>query len=273
MDLISSARILWRRKSICAAVLALTAILAIVIGGGIKPNHAATGQLVLLPPAAAPATAAGDSASAATERPNNPFTQAGGLGVLAQAVVSVISDTQSVDRIVAAGGLDTFTLTADEQGGGSFITAKVTGTDAERVLTTYQLVVDAYTRELANQQQLQSVRPEDQIRLQPLVTPIATTKDIGSRVQALLIIGLLGTMAAVGAAFMVESYVEGREAEAGGLLGRRARGDEAGTVDDGDDELRPFLDYLDDDELGPEVVGGAEAPSSRSGRSISAAER
>src|SRR4051794_8151595 len=140
MDLLSSARIIWRHKWLVAGLMVLTLLLAFVIGGAIKPTYKAGGQLVLLPPAAlgqASDTGSGQGVTTTTEQVYNPLLSAQGLGVLANAAVVVVNDKQSVDRIIAAGGLDTFTLAADEQGGGSFITLEVTGSDSDKVLSTY----------------------------------------------------------------------------------------------------------------------------------------
>jgi hypothetical protein len=248
MDLLSSARIIWRHKWVVAGLLVLTVVVAFVIGGGIKPTYKTSGQMVLLPPTGVDPTATTVPANPAVTDPTaksfNPFLSAQGLGVLANAAVVVVNDKQSVDRIVAAGGLDTFVLAAGDQGGGSFITLDVTGSVEAKVLSTYSLVADAYKAEISRQQDLVGVQAKDQTQANPLVTPKEASKDVGSRVQAMLIILLLGGIAAIGAAFLLQSILDGRA---------RAKADQAA----GEHELLPLWLATDDEPNG--VAGPAKA--------------
>jgi capsular polysaccharide biosynthesis protein len=148
-------KLLARRWVIVLPMLAVSALLAVLTVGQVKPDYVATAYVQLVPPVLEQT-----KPNQATPDQRNPWLGLG-LQTIGNAAVVTVQDKSVVDGLKAAGLSETFTLTMATQS--PLVTFEIVGQTAQQARQTAEQLVARFTQSVATLQSAYGVSPADSI--------------------------------------------------------------------------------------------------------------
>lgn len=216
-------KIVMRHWLLMIVLLGATGGAAVLVAGEVAPSYRATATVLLTGPQPRADAANFDPATSP-----NPFLRVtdGSLNIASGLAAQVVSSASVVDRIVAAGGADDFTVIAGTGLSDSpVLHIAATAESAQMALRTVELLTQAIPEELKARQRALGAPPESWINAVTITTPDQASRLVGSKRRAFIGVVVLGAAFAVSMAFVVESI----ERRTRGPGGRKARRSGAGT--------------------------------------------
>ncbi|OLE28534.1 MAG: hypothetical protein AUG44_07190 [Actinobacteria bacterium 13_1_20CM_3_71_11] len=155
MDFWDLTKLLARRWVIVLPMLAVSALLAVLTVGQVKPDYVATAYVQLVPPVLEQT-----KPNQATPDQRNPWLGLG-LQTIGNAAVVTVQDKSVVDQLKAAGLTETFTLTMAQQS--PLVTFEIVGKTVLQARQTAEALVARFTQSVATLQSAYGVSPADSI--------------------------------------------------------------------------------------------------------------
>jgi hypothetical protein len=201
MDFFSFLSVLWKRRIIVAVGLVLTVVAALF--GATKLgsyDYKSSGSVVLLAPKTDPA--------AETTGSNPYLAYAGALNFMATVLSETFKDPGLEERLASEGATAAYEVKA---GDGGLLTVDVEGTEETPTQATLERIMDAISEQLRDIQLAAGASKTTLITDTLLRKSEKPSIGQGSRVRAFASIGILGVVATVGVAFLVEARSGSRE--------------------------------------------------------------
>ncbi|MEU4037234.1 Wzz/FepE/Etk N-terminal domain-containing protein [Streptomyces collinus] len=195
MDLAEIFRVMRRRWYVLLPGLLLTACLTVAVAMMVPVTYQSQSTVVLL-----------NSQKATVAYDGNPFlsTQTSLTG-MADSLARNLNSDVSVRALKSRGATGTFEAKLADNAQGPLMWLTVTGTDKAAVLSSDRLLT-AYAKERLDQfQKQQSVAPKAMIRMTTIVPPQNPVAQTKTRLEYLILAGLLGLVVSLVAAFYVEA--------------------------------------------------------------------
>ncbi|MFF5028758.1 Wzz/FepE/Etk N-terminal domain-containing protein [Streptomyces collinus] len=195
MDLAEIFRVMRRRWYVLLPGLLLTACLTVAVAVVVPVTYQSQSTVVLL-----------NSQKATVAYDGNPFlsTQTSLTG-MADSLARNLNSDVSVRALKSRGATGTFEAKLADNAQGPLMWLTVTGTDKAAVLSSDRLLT-AYAKERLDQfQKQQSVAPKAMIRMTTIVPPQNPVAQTKTRLEYLILAGLLGLVVSLVAAFYVEA--------------------------------------------------------------------
>lgn len=209
MELWPSLRVLLRRWYVVVPCLAVTALLAVQLAGQVRPSYKAEGTVVFLRPLHVPAATTG------TDNPWQTVDYA--LNQFALLMGQAAASDAFQDRVVAAGGSPTFSVTTSAtQAQGSptnqtpTLTLSTTADSPEAAMASYEVLGQVLDQEVQDRQRSVGAAESTWITAVDLTVPPGAQELSGSRVTVLIAVVLAGTLASLGLVFAVDSLLLAR---------------------------------------------------------------
>jgi hypothetical protein len=204
MDLGTALRLTVRHWVVAGLVLALTAAVAVGAGSRIDTEYEARATIIFLSPST------GYDSNGKPFRVN-PFARAGTAERLAASTVLTVAKTEAFQReMERLGALGDFSFTPTSE-----VTVDVVSRSADPAMTikTSRIAVRLLQEELVQRQRLARAPEDTWISAAPLASPDEPAALTGSRIRTVAGIVVIGLVATVSAAILVDT-----------LAGRRTRG-------------------------------------------------
>ncbi|MET8585976.1 Wzz/FepE/Etk N-terminal domain-containing protein [Streptomyces collinus] len=195
MDLAEIFRVMRRRWYVLLPGLLLTACLTVAVALVVPVTYQSQSTVVLL-----------NSQKATVAYDGNPFlsTQTSLTG-MADSLARNLNSDVSLRALKSRGATGTFEAKLADNAQGPLMWLTVTGTDKAAVLSSDRLLT-AYAKERLDQfQKQQSVAPKAMIRMTTIVPPQNPVAQTKTRLEYLILAGLLGLVVSLVAAFYVEA--------------------------------------------------------------------
>jgi capsular polysaccharide biosynthesis protein len=181
-------KLLARRWVIVLPMLLVSALLAVLTVGQVKPDYVATAYVQLVPPVLEQT-----KPNQATPDQRNPWLGLG-LQTIGNAAVVTVQDKSIVDQLKAAGLSETFTLTMAQQS--PLVTFEIVGSTPLQARQTAEALVARFTQSVATLQSAYGVSPADSItarRLDLGTNVVKSSSKVKRALVAVLGAGLLLT--------------------------------------------------------------------------------
>ena len=196
MDLWDLTRLLFRRWYFALPILVVSAIVAVLVSGSVKPDYRATGNVVMIPAPGDPADAELKAQNKPVpSRPKNPWLDLG-FNALGQATILQVMDQKTLESFVDAGLSDSITVTMDQRS--PIFIIEAVGKSPTQATATVREVIKNLSEQVAAQQASYGVMPQDTITTKTL-TDGADVETVTSKVKRVLVVtigvGLLLTTA------------------------------------------------------------------------------
>ncbi len=196
MDLLSILGALWRHKFAALPVMLLTVLGAYYVVVVKAPVYSSSASVLLVSPPVAP-TPAQIAANPKLKRlsSNNPYINLGGLPVVADAVISVVTAPTSQQHLLQAGADPRYQITLSTAfGTPPIIQISGVGSSSQAAILSAKLVTRATMNDLYQMQKAQGVNPFYMIRSVELVRPSAATSSVSSKLRTLIALLALGAI-------------------------------------------------------------------------------
>lgn len=196
MDLLSIIRAVWRHKIAAVPVILLTALGAYYIIAIKPPVYEASSNILLLSPPNPP-TASQISADPrlAKVNTNNPYVNFGNLGIVADAVLNVLSASSTQQALARVGVDPQYQVTVSTDSSNPPI-LQITGVgpSAEVAIRSAQLVTETATTDLYEMQKEQHVDGLYMIKATELVQPDRAQLSASGKLRSLIAVLGLGAL-------------------------------------------------------------------------------
>jgi hypothetical protein len=206
MDLRTTAHVLVRQRRLVVVVLALTLLAAVLIGRTVSPAFESRATVLLLSP-----PSAFDSEGRAMSV--NPFSRAGQAERLLTGAVIAVSATKPYhEEMEARGATGTYSYELTSE---MMVAVRVTSPDVAMSLYTLETAIDLFEEEMRRLQSDAGAAADTLIRIDTITGLAEPDELVGSRIRVLAAVGVLGLVAATGAAFLAEAVTYRRARGAG----------------------------------------------------------
>lgn len=196
MDIISIFGAVWRHKFVTIPVILLVLLGAVYIVKVKAPVYSSSASVLLATPPAAP-TSAQIAANPKLKKisANNPYENLGGLPVVADAVISVVTSPTSETALVKAGADPRYqTQLSSAFGTPPIIQITGVGSTPQEAILSAKLVTQATMTDLYDMQKAQGVNPFYMVKSIELVPPSAPTASVSSKLRTLIALLALGAI-------------------------------------------------------------------------------
>jgi hypothetical protein len=189
---------LGRHRAITVVGVIVTVLAAMAIGLSMKPSYEARSSVVLLAPPVLPGADNQERIKA------NPFNEFGtSHGVVASALQDIMESSRTARQLERRGLDGTYAVTIDPTGGGAILETRVEANTADSALSGLDTLTGEMRKELESRQREAGAPLDSFFTLDVLTPPREAAQLNGSRLRAggaVLVIGLVATVLAVGAA-------------------------------------------------------------------------
>lgn len=201
MEFWSSVRVILRRWYVVVGCLVVAGIIGAVVLASIKPSYVSNGALVFLEKNTA--TEAGALAN------TNPYRSLNaGTNGFANLMATVIDDPAFRANVLAAGGTDTYVVTAP-MGQTSVLGLSVTDKSGETSIEAYKVLVRSLRAEMQTRQQIQGSNQDDLYTAADLTVPEIAVIQNAARMKVAIVIIAVGGLIALAMAFLVDAFANG----------------------------------------------------------------
>jgi len=195
-------KLLARRWVIVLPMLAVSALLAVLTVGQVKPDYVATAYVQLVPPVLEQT-----KPNQATPDQRNPWLGLG-LQTIGNAAVVTVQDKSVVDQLKAAGLTETFTLTMAQQS--PLVTFEIVGKTVLQARQTAEALVARFTQSVATLQSAYGVSPADSITARRLDLGTNVVKSSSKVKRALVAVLGAGLLLTAGVTVGVDAWLRRR---------------------------------------------------------------
>ncbi|MGZ4706664.1 MAG: hypothetical protein ACXWCM_17520 [Acidimicrobiales bacterium] len=215
MEFWAAVAVLRRRWYVFVPTLMVFALLAAFLVGSVKPVYKASGTIGFLqtnqsggsPGASTPSSTVTTTPTASAE---NPYLQMDRIQ-FQNIMATYAMDSTFRDALVAAGASGSYTV-EPPFGNTPLITLSATAPTEAEALASYKILVDQFSQMVVDRQREDPVNaPESQLyRGVPGPMPSVAYPQNGARTKGVIVVALLGFLAAVGLSFLVDSLLAAR---------------------------------------------------------------
>jgi hypothetical protein len=218
MEFWTAVAVLRRRWYVFIPTLIVFALLAAYLVGSVKPVYKASGTIGFLQtnqsetttPTSPTASVPSSSSSPATTTAPNPYLQMDRIQF--QNIMATYGmDSTFGDALIAAGASGTYTI-EPPFGNTPLITLSATAPTEAGALESYRILVDQFSKMVVDRQREDPVNaPESQLyRGVPGPMPSVAYAQNGARTKGVIVVALLGFLAAIGMSFLLDSVLAAR---------------------------------------------------------------
>jgi hypothetical protein len=209
VDALDIGRVCLRRWYVCLPLI----ILALVAGYSYSKSRPYTysgiGGVAVVPPKLITTTLSGGATQTTNPADQNPLYQAGGTGLLQQALVSDLSSSTSQRELTSAGSDVIFTVSLPPYS--SIVTVTATGSDENAVRSTVERVLAAAPQRLRSIQE-SSGAPDNSMFGTTVVTPAQITNIAPpSKVKLIGAFGIVGVLVGTALSVLVDRRSQRRK--------------------------------------------------------------
>jgi hypothetical protein len=205
MDLTEAARVLRGRWYVFVPLLVLTLVSVFGVDRAVPTKYQATSTFSLL---ASHQTVQGTAAAPGTDNAFMSFDTS--LNDMADFLTRRVDAPDSAQQLLQLGVTEAYSAQLAANAEGPFITLTVTGTDPAHVTASINTLQAFSERELAEIQTQASVAPSAMITSMVIVPPGPPTKQLKSKLQGMIGVGIVGVVVAFLATFTADGLARSR---------------------------------------------------------------
>jgi hypothetical protein len=203
MDFERLLAVLGRHWRAVLVVLVVTAGAVMLVPSRVAPDYEVSGSAIVLSPAAV-------QDGTDTETLLNPWARVSMAETgAAAALVQVLNSEQVAEVVLADREVTSYTVTGNPANG-AIVDIAVVGRSEASALMGFDAVLDRLHSELGTQQEVTGAPADTWMVANPLTRPTRAAEEPGSQTRAMVAVALLGAVAAIGVAIVLDVVVEPR---------------------------------------------------------------
>jgi hypothetical protein len=233
MDIETLLAVIRRHWLAVVAVLAVTVVASFQVRDHVSSEYEVRGNMILLPPPTVPSNIGGDVDV-------NPWARFGAEAGAAAALVEVLQSDVNTAEVLDDPAVTMYAVGINPRNG-AIIDITVRASRVESAGDAYQRALDVLTTELDTRQEASGAPKSTWMKADVLTRPQSAKELPGSKMRAMLGVGLLGVLASVSLAVALDTVIGARR--------RSAHRRSAAIVDHHDGDEPVDEESIGDDEL------------------------